>query len=258
MKLCVLIPFWYKGKNTEWLTEQCLDHLAEVEPGLMDHVCILDDASPNSEQYLKDMSKRRGIFWHRKDYNTSYSANVNTGLKLAESLGYNFALTMNNDVFMKTPFVERAEERFNDPHLNVLGCRLYYPNGIIQHQSFSIKPDRTINPHGAGQFDTAGLHPSEYVFGVTGAFQIIRLKPLFLYDESYPLAYEDVEYCARQWLSCYRVFYDRDIVGIHCESATRGKDIGAKELASMKVFRRDLDKWNLNYIYERIHEANHT
>jgi glycosyltransferase involved in cell wall biosynthesis len=57
-----------------------------------------------------------------------------------------------------------------------------------------------------------------------------------LFDESYSMAYEDVDWCLRAWRAGMSVLYFPAARLVHHESVTRGTDVGERERASQRVF----------------------
>jgi glycosyltransferase involved in cell wall biosynthesis len=62
------------------------------------------------------------------------------------------------------------------------------------------------------------------------------IERIGLLDESYPMAYEDVDWCLRAWQAGFRVLYFPAACLIHHESVTRGTDVGERERESQRVF----------------------
>jgi GT2 family glycosyltransferase len=259
MRYSIIIPHYHKGSNSTWLLDNALASLAAQEPDLLTHTLVIDDASPaeNKNNDLNQLRKKYGFVLIWKRQNTGYSAVVNLGLKLSRKHGYEAAITLNNDVEIQTPLTRVCDQDFaSDPLLDVIGALLYFPNGKVQHMGYTVRGVQTpIDHHGAGMPDAT--HPRSYVFGVTGACQVIRLgRNERKYDERYPLGYEDVAYCYDTWMSGRRVFYDPQLIGIHHESATRGYGMGERETRSRILHLQDVKKWELKKVYQRVAEAN--
>lgn len=227
---------------------QCVASINRVHPQLLAHTYILDDASPMK---LPDFQ----IKVLRKSANTTYSENVNKGLTMARELGYEYALLLNNDVELKTQFVTQSLMLFRKyPKLGVIGGLLYFPDGRIQHNGFSVTPEKAIQHPGYGQFSTSfDVGPSRFCMGVTGAYQILRLPLVGYYPVDYPLSYEDVAFCLRLWERDIQTYYLHTIGGVHSESATRGYGLGTKEYQSLIQFRDD--HFDFPLIQKRVGQA---
>ena len=67
------------------------------------------------------------------DKNYGYAKGNNFGLKLAQKLGYKYALISNNDVVVEKPVLKRLILAFNElESIAVVGPRVYRPNGERQ------------------------------------------------------------------------------------------------------------------------------
>jgi len=67
------------------------------------------------------------------DKNYGYAKGNNFGLKLAQKLGYKYALISNNDVVVEKPVLKRLILAFNElESIAVVGPRVYLPNGERQ------------------------------------------------------------------------------------------------------------------------------
>ena len=56
------------------------------------------------------------------------------------------------------------------------------------------------------------------------------------FDEGYPMAYEDVDWCLRAWQAGFQVVYCPTARLHHHESVTRGTEVGERERASQRLF----------------------
>ena len=92
------------------------------------------------------------------------------------------------------------------------------------------------------RFKPANWGPADIptpVLAVTGACMYIKrevLDQVGLLDESYPMAYEDVDFCLRAWQAGFSTLYWPGAELYHLESVTRGTEVGERERTSQRVF----------------------
>lgn len=163
------------------------------------------------------------------------------------------ALILNNDVTLTQPITPLLNVMRKMPHVTVTGPRLYFPDGRIQHNGIEVLPTYEINHPSYGQWDQ-NPQGSRFVNVVTGAFMLLRLEAIHgVYPEEYPLSYEDVSFCLREWQTNGSVFFCSDVSAIHNESATRGYHMGPKELESYRRYR--LEQFDFPAIQRRLTQA---
>jgi GT2 family glycosyltransferase len=87
-----------------------------------------------------------------------------------------------------------------------------------------------------------------FVQGVTGAFMGLRAESLHRLDQSFFMAYEDVDFCLKTWGRGEFVFFDGTVDVVHHEGATRGIGLSKTELDSVNLFKSRLH----DYVFPRI------
>jgi GT2 family glycosyltransferase len=99
----------------------------------------------------------------------------------------------------------------------------YVSGGVVVHNSMLTRDFGHRFQFGPGNLPEA-QHAT--TCPVTGALQFIRhecLATVGLYDESFHLGWEDVDYCARVWLSGRQCIYQPGVRAVHRESYFRGR-----------------------------------
>jgi GT2 family glycosyltransferase len=236
MRYLLAIPNYSRQLSDIRMLNRCIKSILQHEPMSEADIWIFDDGSPYFDKEL--MIHKRII---RRETNMGYSATVNDAIKFAQNYKYDGLVTINSDVEILKPFLTRADHVFNfDKQIAVIGGLLLYPNGRIQSAGYGLTDEGTpseYNKHAIfAHFDHDASNP-KYVYGVTGALQIIKvpyLAKIGVYDQGFQLSYEDVEFCYRTWAKGYRCFYDPHIRANHAESESRGYHVGAKEYSSFK------------------------
>ena len=76
------------------------------------------------------------------------------------------------------------------------------------------------------------------------------------YSSKFKMSYEDVEYCYRAQEKGYKVLYNSEIKAIHSESATRGFNIGPRELESLQQVIQLIGRLDIEKIRSKVRDTN--
>lgn len=196
-------------------------------------ILVVDDGSPRPElveALQAAASERFQAEVYAKDENSGFARTVNVGLRRALEEGRD-AVLVNADVeFFEPGWLDRmvSQERSDGDGLaSVVGARLLYPSGLIQHAGvyFSIltRSFGHIYQYGPGDLPEA---LTARVCPVTAALQFIRhecLTGVGLYDEEFRMGFEDVDYCIRTFKSGRECVYQPKVLAFHHESLFRGR-----------------------------------
>ena len=131
------------------------------------------------------------------------------------------------------------------PQAGIVGAKLLYPDGTLQHAGVIAglggyaghwhigRPESEPGPQGR-------LFARQSLSVVTGACMLVTracFEALGGFDEeTFPVAYNDVDFCLRAGAAGWRVVWTPFARLVHCESATRGSDETAENRAR---FARD-------------------
>jgi GT2 family glycosyltransferase len=226
--LCV-IPAFVRSEEELDVLLRCLVSLRATAPGA--EVLVVDDASPERELVagLEIACEELGVAFAANDVNSGFSATVNAGLEFALHTGRD-AVLVNADIeFLEAGWLERLKARTDTEGrpAAVVGARLLYPNGLIQHAGIFLSPLHRDWLHrfqyGPGDLPEAQV-PTRCP--VTAALQLIRyetLEQVGLYDEGYKLCFEDLDYCLRVFEAGLECIYEPTVVATHREKFFRGK-----------------------------------
>jgi GT2 family glycosyltransferase len=143
-----------------------------------------------------------------------------------------FLLLMNDDVAPAEPaWLAAMMRHMQDPAIGIVGARLLYGNGMVQHEGV-IMGLANLCEH-AGRL-RAGTDPGPHRYGmldrqvsaVTGACLLIRTalyKELGGMDGAYAVALNDVDLCLRAREAGWGVVYCADATLYHFESLSLGR-----------------------------------
>jgi GT2 family glycosyltransferase len=226
--LCI-VPAFVRNEEELDVLLRCLVSLRGTAPDAQ--VLVIDDASPAPElvSALEIVCDELGIACVSNDENSGFSATVNAGLELALHTGQD-AVLVNADIeFLEGGWLERMRARTDSQGrpAAVVGARLLYPNGLIQHAGIFLSPLHRDWLH-RFQYGPADL-PEAMVptrCPVTAALQLIRyetLEQIGLYDETYKMCFEDLDYCLRVFEAGLDCIYEPTVVATHREKFFRGK-----------------------------------
>ncbi len=178
-------------------------------------------------EYLASLNNVRVI---RYPYAFNYSAINNFGAKYAKG---EYLLLLNNDTEVITPeWIEEMLMYAKRTDVGVVGAKLYYEDDTIQHAGIIV---------GLGAHRAAGhihyrvpknakgymgkLHYVQNVSAVTGACLMVKKSlydELSGLDESFTVAFNDVDFCLRVREKGYLNIFTPDAELYHYESKSRG------------------------------------
>jgi GT2 family glycosyltransferase len=206
-------------------------------------IVVTDDAS--GPEHLAALAKIRGIDVIEGESNAGFAANVNRGLRAAAP--GDDVVVLNSDMLALRGWLaslQFAAVRY--PDVGIVTAKLLYADDRIQFAG-------SIRNQGAPEwfdhryrFKPRNWGPAnvpQRVLAATGACMYCKhevIEQIGLFDERYPMAYEDVDYCLRAWQAGLAVLYWPIAELRHLESVTRGSEVGERERTSQRVF---WDRW---------------
>lgn len=146
----------------------------------------------------------------------TFAENCNGGSALTES---DVIIFLNDDCKPdQDDWIDRLLDPLQDPTVGIVGCRLIYPTGKLQHTGIYFDIDENGHLHGINRtWDV----PSGPVDAVTAACLAIRttvFRDLDGFDEAFVNGNEDVDLCLRARQAGHTVYYQADCTVIHHES----------------------------------------
>jgi GT2 family glycosyltransferase len=199
---------------------------------------VVDDgtADPAVVEELGQSAKELDFELLLNRQNLGFSASVNRGMRQARG---RFVLLCNNDIRFDRPWLEPLTQAFAaDPYLGIVGARLRYPDGTIQHAGLDKEPAGVTYYHAFHR--QPADHPpalrARYVWCVTGALFALRRDALCRlggFSTAYSLCYEDLDYCLHAWAQGLRVGYCPALTAQHLEGGTRGTTLAEKNTRSL-------------------------
>ncbi len=203
----------------------CLESISSVTDYPDYSVTVLDNDSVEEE--TKRLFDRSGVRVVPAPGPFNYARIMNDGFRAAEA---EFVLTLNNDTRITDPhWLRSLVELAAQPGVGVVGCRLVFPDGRLQHEGIALAcgvPAANLAFESPGLRVLGGaMRSTRDVSAVTGACSMIRRsawEAIGGYDEEFAVAYNDVDFCVRLRRLGWRIVFTPYVSVEHAESASRG------------------------------------
>ncbi len=248
-KVSIIIP---TRDNVSYL-KRCLESIERLTTYRNYELLIIDNNSRYSEtmQYLDSLPHR--VIPFREPFN--YSRINNFGASHAEG---EYVLLLNDDTeVISGGWLEAMLEHAQRPEVGVVGARLLYPDGRIQHAGVIVgvgspwEPGVAMHSHHFYSADSPGyagaLMTTTNYSAVTAACMLLR-KSLFDevggLPENLPVQFNDVDLCLRIRERGYYIVYTPYAELYHHESVSRGHFSGdrTENLYMRERWGEEMDK----------------
>jgi GT2 family glycosyltransferase len=206
------------------LTERCLDSLLGDLPEPCE-VIVVDDASTDrTSELLQSYGERIRTLTLAE--NLGFARACNHGAALAS---HDTLVFLNNDTAPLTGWLQALIDHARSyPAAAVVGAKLLYPTGQIQHAGVVIGQDGYPHNLYAGlPAEHPAVNRSRALQAVTGACMLVRRQDFERadgFDSGYVNSLEDVDLCLRIGAAGAEVRYCHEAVLTHLESASRGRE----------------------------------
>jgi len=154
----------------------------------------------------------------RPTRNLGFAAGCNLGARAAAG---EFVIFLNNDAWTDDPdWIDKLLIPFDDPEVGIVGARLVYPDGKVQHTGVGVDFTR---PPGQEAWNILEDHPACDLVATTGACMAVRASvfaQLGGFDEGFWNGYEDVSFCLAAGAHGVRIRYNPAVTINHLESAS--------------------------------------
>jgi GT2 family glycosyltransferase len=188
-------------------------------------IIVIDNDDLSSEQ--KDFIRLQGcrsVSYLDSEVNISKKMNLGASIAKGELL-----LLVNDDIeILASNWIEHLLFHFEKPHVGVVGAKLLYPDGKIQHagvvsnKGYCDHVRRLFPGEEAGYFfSTTSVRNYQ---AVTGAVMLVRRKiyeELGGFQEVLPMNLNDIDFCFRVKKAGFTIVYEPKSVLEHLESASR-------------------------------------
>ncbi|MFC1680992.1 glycosyltransferase family 2 protein [Pseudomonadota bacterium] len=224
----IVIPF----RDRPRLLRQCLESILETTENTDYDVLGVSNCSQSSDTYgvMEEFSSRGDrirFVEHNVPFN--FSALVNRGVELAAG---DYIVLMNNDITVaEGGWLDAMLEYGQLDDVGVVGAKLLYPNGTVQHAGLSVQQSEHVghmhkNYPGESPGYMNRLICSQAVSAVTAALCLFSKdlhRMLNGFDEDrLGVAYNDVDFCLRAQALGRRNIFTPFALAYHHESLSRG------------------------------------
>jgi GT2 family glycosyltransferase len=207
------------------LVVNLVDHLRARTDGDSLEIIVVDNDDLSKEQiaHLHSRGCRR-ISYFEPTFNVSKKLNLGASIATGDLL-----LLINDDVEVLTSdWLLRCVDLMDDPEVGVVGPRLLYPDGTIQHAGVVHNygtPDhvRRGYPRADAGYFFSTCSNRNYL-AVTGACMLTR-RDLYRrvggYTEDLAVSFNDIDHCLKATEAGFRVVYAGSVALTHMESKSR-------------------------------------
>jgi GT2 family glycosyltransferase len=223
------------------LTKRCLEAILECPPDTAYEIVVVDDASSDgTRELMADFGGAARCL--RLSANSGFATASNDGAEAATAS--EFVLFLNNDTVASAGWLD-ALVGYADAHpaAAVVGAKLVYPDGTVQHAGVVIGRDGLPrNLYQGFPGDHPAVNRSRAFQAVTGACMLVRrdaFERVDGFDTAFLNCLEDVDLCLRLRELGHETHYCSEAVLVHYESATRGRRSKAFDDA-VRLYR---DRW---------------
>lgn len=256
------------------LLKPCIDSLLEARPSnavTMDLI-IVDHMSqePEARAYIDGLvaAGAARVMPYEGAFNWALMNNMAAARSEADVLVF-----LNNDTVVISPdWLDRLCRQALRPEVGVVGARLVYADGTIQHAGFVGRalPDSFITPEGMGVPASDGGYRGRHArlrraAAVTGACMAVRadvFRRVGGFDAAnLPVDWNDIDLCLKVRAEGLEVMYEPAAALYHFESKSRGVTQGGDRVtASMRAAALAQSRWgtrfaedgNYNPLFDRL------
>ncbi|WP_420629584.1 glycosyltransferase [Candidatus Leptofilum sp.] len=225
LSVAVLVLNW----NGRSLLETCLPTL--LKQTYVNYKIVLVDNASTDESVGWVQANYPQVQIIQNEENLGFSRGINAGLR---QISADVVVLLNNDVLVRPEWlVEMVRPFAQDPTVGIVGAKLLFPDGTIQHLgaelSYPLAHSHHFHYKEPDRNQIAAVRDVHYVTGASLAVRQDVLTQIGLLDEAFhPFYYEEVDFCTRARAAGFRVVVAPQAVATHDESATMAQVSGLK------------------------------
>jgi GT2 family glycosyltransferase len=206
------------------LTARCLERVLADLPADCEVIVVDDASSDETPSVLAGFGGAVRVL--RLERNRGFSLACNAGAEVAQG---ELLIFLNNDTEPRPGWLAALVDHADaHPEVAVVGAKLLYPTGTVQHAGVVFGQDGYPHNLYAGfPADHPAVDRPRRLQAVTGACMLVRRTAFERargFDPGYENSLEDVDLCLRLGQKGEEVHYCPRAVVVHLESATRGHE----------------------------------
>ena len=223
-KVCsasIIIPLFNQLEHTK----QCLEALVRNTPDKLYEVIIVDNASTDgTREFLKCLEGDVKIITNKE--NLGFANACNQGARAASG---KYLIFLNNNTVPQPGWLEEMiQVAESDDNIGIVGSKLLFPDGTIQHAGVVISKNKLpYHIYRGSATDIAGANKLRDYHIISAACMLIRCELFFdadCFDERYVDGCEDIDLCLKVGEKGKRVVYTPKSVLIYHEGKTEGRE----------------------------------
>jgi O-antigen biosynthesis protein len=210
--------------RTARLVERCLESVEHTTRG-MEREYVIVHHGDIPDRRMATVLRRFGSTVLPYTGTFNFAAMNNAATRQSR---YPILMFLNDDIVaLQEGWVQAMAGQALRPEVGIVGAKLRYPSGAIQHAGIVIGMGQGTGHAGRGLFRSdlwPWLDLTRDVSAVTGACMAVRrdvFRELGGFDERFPVNYNDVDLCLRARKAGYRVLIETAAVLRHDEARTR-------------------------------------
>jgi GT2 family glycosyltransferase len=215
-KASVIVLSW---NGIEYLGP-CLDAVLSQDFADFEVIVVDNGSSDGSASFVAEHYPQVSLI--RNERNLGFAAGNNVGMRAATG---DVLVLLNQDTEVSDGWLEALVGTLADPTVGIVGCKLRYPDGTIQHAGGYLHGLRGGTEHVGrhevddGKFDR--LAEVDYACAAAMAIRRTARELIGPLDEAFfPAYYEDVDWSFRARAAGLRVVYQPSAVVTHHECST--------------------------------------
>lgn len=248
-------------KNPE-LTIECVESLRKSKSDNL-HIVVVDNNSPDDsyEQLIEELPNEIII---KSEENNGFSAGNNIGIKYALENDAEYIMLLNNDTVIDETMVEQLLNNSDDFTVTVPKMYYYSQPETIWYAGGTINRKTGKTYHiGENRHDDGSFNEQKYVDFATGCCIMMSravIEKVGLWDESYFLYWEDVDYSFRLAEAGIKILYVPEAKLWHKVNASTGSSSpltvyysNRNRMYVMKKYKFPITAWIYFYLTRLIY-----